>query len=137
GFTVRGHVREKDGVLVALLAAAMAAEAPLDDRVDALLAEHGDVRQGKVGVDCPDDRKAAALAALADALPERIAGEPVESVNDADGLKALLADGSWVLVRPSGTEPKLRVYAEAADEARVQELLEAGRALVEAHVGES
>jgi phosphomannomutase len=131
GFTIRGHVREKDGVLVALLAAAMAAERALDDRVDGLLEAHGAVHQGKIGVDCPDDRKAAAIATIAESLPDEIAGQPVESVNDADGAKALLADGSWILVRPSGTEPKLRVYAEAADEARVKALLDAGRKLVE------
>ncbi|MFB6354568.1 MAG: phosphoglucomutase/phosphomannomutase family protein [Halobacteriales archaeon] len=131
GFTVRGHVREKDGVLVGLLAAALAAERPIDDRVDALLAAHGEVHQGKTGVNCPDDRKAGVVAELADSLPDAVAGQAVESVNDADGVKALLADGSWVLVRPSGTEPVLRVYAEAADEGRVDELLAAGRELVE------
>jgi len=130
GFTVRGHVREKDGVLVALYAAAMAAERPFDDRVDDLLEAHGTVRQGKLGVDCPDDRKPAVLAAVVDALPASVAGRAVESVNDADGVKALLEDGSWLLVRPSGTEPTLRVYAEAADEARVAALLAAGRDLV-------
>ena len=57
-------------------------------------------------------------------------GTAVEKVGTADGFKLLLADGSWLLVRPSGTEPKLRVYAEAGDEARVAELLEAGTDIV-------
>ena len=130
GFTVRGHVREKDGVLVALLAAAMAAQRPLDARVDALLEAHGAVQQGKTGVDCPEGQKAEVLERLGGALPSAVAGTPVRSVNDADGLKALLEDGSWLLIRPSGTEPVLRIYAEAADEARVEELLAAGRDLV-------
>jgi phosphomannomutase len=52
-------------------------------------------------------------------------------VNDTDGFKILLEDGSWLLVRPSGTEPKMRVYAEAHSEERVAELLDAGRELVE------
>jgi phosphomannomutase len=60
-----------------------------------------------------------------------VAGVDVDRVNDVDGFKILLADGSWLLVRPSGTEPKLRVYAEAGSEGRVGELLEAGRELVE------
>ncbi|QCW04860.1 phosphoglucomutase/phosphomannomutase family protein [Natrinema pallidum] len=130
GFTVRGHVREKDGVLMALLAALMHAEAPLDDRVDRLLAEHGTVVQDKRSVDCPDDEKSRVLAALEDAIPETVAGTAVENVNTADGFKLLLADGSWLLVRPSGTEPVLRVYAEAEDEERIGELLEAGQELV-------
>ena len=131
GFSVRGHVREKDGVLMALLSAAAAAEEPFDERVARLLAEHGEVHQSRVSVDCPDAEKARVVGEIEDALPDRVAGIEVERVNDADGFKVLLADGSWLLVRPSGTEPKLRVYAEAASEARVGELLGAGRALVE------
>ena len=116
---------------MALVAAAAASEESYDDRVERLLDVHGEVHQSKVSVDCPDDRKAAVVAALADALPDAVAGVEVERVNDADGFKALLADGSWLLVRPSGTEPKMRVYAEAESEARVAALLDAGRDLVE------
>jgi phosphomannomutase len=131
GFTVRGHVREKDGVLMALLAATMHADEPLDDRVDRLLSEHGTVVQNKISVACPDSEKSRVLADLEGVIPETVAGTAVEDVNTADGFKLLLADGSWVLVRPSGTEPVLRVYAEAGDEERVGELLEAGEELVE------
>ncbi len=130
GFSVRGHVREKDGVLTALLAAAIEADRPVDRRVEALLAEHGEIHQDKASVDCPDDRKAAAIDALGERIPGDVAGEPVEDVVTADGFKLLLADGSWVLVRPSGTEPVLRVYAEADSRERVAALLDAGRDLV-------
>ncbi|WP_290810810.1 phosphoglucomutase/phosphomannomutase family protein [Halovivax sp.] len=131
GFTVRGHVREKDGVLIALLAAAMHAEEPLDERVDRLLDEHGTVVQDKRSVPCPESEKRRVLDALADAIPGAVAGVAVEDVNTADGFKLLLADGSWLLVRPSGTEPVLRVYGEATDEGRLTTLLEEGVALVE------
>jgi phosphomannomutase len=131
GFSVRGHVREKDGVLMALFAAAMEAEESIDARVDRLLETHGEIHQDRVSVDCPDGEKDRVVAAIGDALPGTVAGVAVEDVNDADGYKILLADGSWLLVRPSGTEPKLRIYAEAEAEARVAELLEAGRGIVE------
>ncbi len=131
GFTVRGHVREKDGVLMALLAAAMHAAEPLDERVDRLLEDHGTVVQDKISVDCPDDEKERVISDLEDEIPKTVAGTDVEDINTADGFKLLLADGSWLLVRPSGTEPVLRVYAEAADDERVRTLLEAGRELVE------
>ncbi|WP_336035596.1 phosphoglucomutase/phosphomannomutase family protein [Halobacterium yunchengense] len=131
GYMMRGHVRNKDGVLMALVAAAAASERPVDDRLDAVEAEFGAVHQDKVSVDCPDDRKSAVLDELADRLPEAVAGVAVDRVNDADGFKILLADGSWLLVRPSGTEPKLRVYAEADSPGRVEALLVAGRDLVE------
>ena len=131
GFGVTDHLLNKDGVLVALLAARAHAERPIQDRLADIRAEHGDVVQDRVSVDCPDDRKAPVLRALGDELPDAVAGVAVERVNEVDGFKALLADGSWLLMRPSGTEPKLRVYAEAESRARVDELLAAGRELVE------
>ena len=131
GFSVRGHVREKDGVLMALLSAAAAAEEPFDDRLARIRETHGDIVADKVSVDCPDDRKTAVLSALEAEIPDAVAGHDVERVVTADGFKLLLDDGSWLLVRPSGTEPVLRIYAEAGDETAVRERLAAGRDLVE------
>ncbi|MEF8808717.1 phosphoglucomutase/phosphomannomutase family protein [Natronomonas sp.] len=130
GFGVTGHLRNKDGVLVALLVAAAHSEESLDDRLDRLREAHGDIAQDRISVDCPDERKAAVIEDLDGSLPDRVAGVEIESVNDTDGFKMVLEDGSWLLVRPSGTEPKLRVYAEAESRQRVEELLEAGRDLV-------
>ena len=129
GFSLRGHVREKDGVLMALLVASAERRKPLDDRLDLLLEEHGEIHQDKISLDCPDSEKSRVISALGEAIPERVAGEAVEDVVTADGFKLLLADGSWLLVRPSGTEPKMRAYAEAGSEERVEELLSAGRSL--------
>ncbi|UIP00135.1 phosphoglucomutase/phosphomannomutase family protein [Halobaculum sp. CBA1158] len=131
GFSVRGHVREKDGVLLALLAAAAESEESYDDRVDRLEAEHGRIVADKVSVDCPDDRKERVLADLAEHIPDEVAGEAVADVVTVDGFKLLLADGSWLLVRPSGTEPKMRVYAESGSEADTAAVLAEGRELVE------
>ncbi|SEH17610.1 Phosphomannomutase [Natronorubrum sediminis] len=131
GFTVRGHVREKDGVMMALFAAAMDAEEPLDERVDRLLSEHGTVVQNKRSVACPDHEKSRVLSDLEAEIPDSVADTDVEDVNTADGFKLQLTDGSWLLIRPSGTEPVLRVYAEATDESRVDELLTAGEGLLE------
>ncbi|MFB6095971.1 MAG: phosphoglucomutase/phosphomannomutase family protein [Haloferacaceae archaeon] len=131
GFSVRGHVREKDGVLMALLAAAATAAEPYDDRVDDLVAEFGEIHFEKVNVACPDDEKARVIDDLEGEIPESVAGRAVEKVVTADGFKLLLADGSWLLVRPSGTEPKMRVYAEADSEAAVSAVLEDGERLVQ------
>ena len=134
GFGVTAHLRNKDGVLLALLVAAAASERALDDRVAALFDAHGEVHQDRVSVDCPDDRKPAVLEGLEAAIGDEVAGTPVEGVNTVDGFKVALADGTWLLVRPSGTEPKMRVYAEATSAERVEDLLAAGRALVAPHV---
>lgn len=130
GFSIRGHVREKDGILMALVVALMEAEEPIDHRIDRLVDAHGEIIQDKSSVDCPDHRKADVLAAVGDALPDRVGDTSVASVTDVDGYKATLEDGSWLLVRPSGTEPKLRVYAEAGDPDDVKALLAEGRELV-------
>jgi phosphomannomutase len=131
GFGVTAHLRNKDGVLLAFLTAAAEAEQPLDDRIDDLVAAHGEICQDRTGVDCPNDRKPEVLEQLEDALPGTIAGVAVADVSRVGGFKIVLADDTWLLVRPSGTEPKLRVYAEAGSEQRVERLLEAGRDLVE------
>ncbi|MGM0591870.1 MAG: phosphoglucomutase/phosphomannomutase family protein [Halobacteriota archaeon] len=131
GFSIRGHVREKDGVLMALVAAAAAVEEDFDDRVDRLLEAHGDIVAGKIGMVCPDSQKARVIDDLAEEIPDEVADREVADVVTLDGFKLLLDDGSWLLVRPSGTEPKMRVYAEAGSEAGVEALLAAGRELVE------
>jgi phosphomannomutase len=131
GFGVTDHLRNKDGVLIAGLAAAAHTADPLGERLASVRETYGEVHQDRVSVDCPDERKAGVLAALAEDLPGTVAGVDVDRVNDVDGFKILLADGSWLLVRPSGTEPKLRVYAEAGSDERVAALLDAGRDLVE------
>ncbi|TKR25575.1 phosphoglucomutase/phosphomannomutase family protein [Natronomonas salsuginis] len=131
GFGITAHLRNKDGVLIALVVAAAHGEEPLDDRLDRLRAEYGDIVQDRRSIDCPDDRKAAVLDRLGEELPETVAGSAIDRVGRTDGFKLFLSDGSWVLVRPSGTEPKLRVYAEAGSDERVDELLSAGMALLE------
>jgi len=131
GFGLTSHLRNKDGVLLALLAAAIDAERPYDERIAALLDRHGNIVQDRISVGCPDDRKAAVLDELDDALPDEVAGASVERVSAVDGFKIFLDGGDWLLVRPSGTEPKLRVYAEAGSQGRADELLAAGRELVE------
>jgi len=69
------------------------------------------------------------VARLQAAAPTTLAGETVRDVHTFDGIKFVLADDSWLLIRPSGTEPVLRVYAEGHDTEQVRALLEAGRAL--------
>ena len=66
----------------------------------------------KLSVPCPDDRKATAMTALEEALPGVF---PEAGVDTDHGVRLDLPDGSWTLVRPSGTEPYLRIYAESED----------------------
>lgn len=131
GFGIASHLRNKDGILLALVVAAAQSEESLDDRLDRIRDEYGNIVQDRRSVDCPDNQKAAVLNELESDLPETIAGTEIDRIGRADGFKLLLADGSWLLVRPSGTEPKLRIYAETETRDRIEELLSAGEALLE------
>jgi len=71
------------------------------------------------------------LSDLADHIPESVAGSAVANTVTLDGFKLLLEDGSWLLIRPSGTEPKLRVYGEASSPERLETLLDEGVDIVE------
>ncbi len=72
--------------------------------------------------------KAALLQTLHEMAPDEVAGVKLTGIGDLDGIKYRFADGSWLLMRPSGTEPVLRVYAEASTPEQVQALLEVGEA---------
>jgi phosphomannomutase len=71
-------------------------------------------------------------AKLAAAPPSAVAGSPVLEVITTDGVKLRLGPSHWLMLRFSGTEPLLRLYCEAPNEARVAEVLGWARALAEA-----
>jgi phosphomannomutase len=73
------------------------------------------------------------LVDLLEKAPETLAGQPVTrtvSLQTGDGFKFFVADGSWLLVRTSGTEPLVRIYTEATSEATQEAMIEAGQKLV-------
>lgn len=131
GYGLRRHLPNKDGVLVALLACAAHRAQSLDARIDELFATHGSIQQGRRSVDVADDAKADILEQLRSELPGTVAGTTVTERSTVDGVKCVLEDGAWLLVRPSGTEPKFRIYAEATDRERVERLLTAGAELID------
>jgi phosphomannomutase len=73
------------------------------------------------------------LVDLREKAPETLAGQPVTRtvlLQTGDGFKFFVADGSWLLVRTSGTEPLVRIYTEATSEATQEAMIEAGQKLV-------
>ncbi|MGH9942928.1 MAG: phosphoglucomutase/phosphomannomutase family protein, partial [Pyrinomonadaceae bacterium] len=128
GLSIRGHYPEKDGILACLLAAeAVAARgASLGEQLSDLYGRVGRLEAKRVGVRLTPEIQAS-LAEKLKAEPASFGGRQVVRVNRADGVKFILADGSWLLLRPSGTEPLVRIYAEAETEQDLEVLLEQGR----------
>jgi len=76
-----------------------------------------------------EDQRRTIIKRVSDGLPQSIGGVKVVKPDKTDGFKLNLADTSWLLIRFSGTEPVLRIYAESDSLARVEKLLETGREL--------
>lgn len=134
GISFLGHIPEGDGVLMGLLALEMVAASgePLDSLVEKLLQEVGPAHYQRLDLRLQRPvSKERLVKRLSEAAPGEIGGVGVARVSDRDGVKYLLEDDSWLLIRPSGTEPVLRVYAEAGHPERLEQLLEYGRQVAE------
>jgi len=129
GIGIKGHIPEGDGILMGLLLLEIIADAgaPLHELIDDI--------QRQVGPTCytrTDLRlrhpvnKREMVARLSEGAPPSISGLRVREVSTLDGVKYRMDDDSWLLIRPSGTEPVLRVYAEAQDEEGLKALLAFG-----------
>ena len=132
GLSIRGHVPEKDGILACLLVAEMIAarQAPLEEQLSALFRGVGrEYWPLRTNLYLPEDVKARAVERLKSAFSEFL-GKRVAQTDRTDGLKLVFGDGSWILLRLSGTEPLMRVYTESATPEESARLAEAARAWV-------
>ncbi|RNC66039.1 MAG: phosphoglucomutase/phosphomannomutase family protein [Desulfuromonadales bacterium] len=131
GLGVKGHIPERDGILMGLLLLeAMAATGKgLRQLLDETMDEIGRFFYRRIDLPIAQEAKEQLIAKLKSGGIATIAGRPVAGENFRDGFKFLFADGSWLLIRPSGTEPVLRLYSEAGDPAVVEEFLVAAREL--------
>jgi phosphomannomutase len=131
GFGFRGHIPERDGVLAGLYFAEMIVrrQKPLSQILRELFEKVGphayNRRDVRVPRDGYEDLKQQIYDRFAATKPTEIAGRKVVRVRDDDGFKFYLEDGSWTLVRFSGTEPLIRVYSEAPSQDEVNQLIEA------------
>ena len=116
GMTMRGHLPEKDGILACLLIVEMVAArgASLGEQLKSLFKRvGGEFWPLRTNLHLPEDVKTRTVERLKSDFSQFL-GRPVKNLDRTDGLKLEFADGSWVLLRLSGTEPLLRVYTEAA-----------------------
>ncbi len=128
GLSIRGHLPEKDGIIACLLAVEAVAVRgkSLTEQLNELYARVGKLESGRIGVKL-DKEVAAELKEKLAQEPSEIGGRNIESINRMDGVKFMFTNGSWMLMRPSGTEPMVRIYAESEDKQELEVLLEQGR----------
>ena len=131
GLSIQGHVPEKDGILACALVAEMIAHTgktllelrnDLFSRVGTFFTARDDISV--------DEGVRKRLDGIIDSPPESFANVEVAKINRLDGCQLLLADDSWFLLRPSGTEPIVRCYSEANSQQRLQQIVQAGRTLL-------
>lgn len=131
GLTIKGHVPEKDGILACLLVAEMVSREgkSITEMLNNLYSEVGPVLTRRINIHL-EMKAGDGLKERLKTPPPSFAGLSIEKVVTVDGTKLVLANGSWVLIRPSGTEPVVRLYAESFSEEDLNKLIEAGKALI-------
>jgi phosphomannomutase len=134
GISFKGNIPEGDGVLMGLLLVEIVASSnkSLSDLIDGLLKDFGPAfyRRRDLRLKHPVE-KSAMVTNLVNNPPNKIGGEIVSNLMTIDGVKYIMGDESWLLIRPSGTEPVLRVYAEGRTEEMLEALLGFGEMVAE------
>jgi len=131
GLSILGHVPEKDGILACLLIIEMLAydKKPLKKIRQELQDRFGNFCSVKTNAPIMDE-----LEQLIERLnlkpPLSLAGFSVWRIDQTDGFKFILRDGSWLGLRPSGTEPMVRIYAEATSPAKLEQLIQSGKDII-------
>jgi phosphomannomutase len=122
------HIPERDGMAAGLFLLELLATGRVS--VDKLLAQlesqFGPHHYGRIDTHYPLERRAPLMASLKAGPPAKLLRSPLAGMKTFDGVKFVAADSSWLMLRGSGTEPILRIYAEARSAAEVRKLLEFG-----------
>lgn len=131
GYGFRGHVPDRDGILAALYFLDLMVKT---GKTPSQLLKHlfsltGTHHYNRTDVHFPPGERENIINRIKNDLPEKINDIKVDQLNTIDGFKYILSDGSWLLIRFSGTEPLLRIYAESDSLQKVEGLLRTGKKL--------
>jgi phosphomannomutase len=128
GIGFAGHIPERDGIAAGLMLLELLATERVS--VNKMLAgmekQFGPHRYGRIDTHYPLEKRASLMEFLKNHPPEKLLRSPLADMKTFDGVKFIAADSSWLMLRGSGTEPVLRIYAEAKSDAGVQKLLKLG-----------
>jgi len=122
GLSIKDHIPEKDGLLANLLLLEIQAYLKnkygslyLSDYLEKIYKEFGTFYNTRLDLDVPDKRKDAIIEYFSGLENYNLGNKAVRELSNIDGAKIIFDDGSWVLVRASGTEPLIRCYIESTD----------------------
>lgn len=133
GLSIINHVPEKDGILACLLIAEMVSYEKKDISyiLENLYKKYGRFYTRRINFKISDNIDVSNLVEkLKKNPPLKIVNNSVWRIDHTDGFKFMFKNGAWLGLRPSGTEPLVRIYAEAHDEKLLNELVEAGKKIV-------
>ena len=133
GIGVLGYIPERDGPLMSLMLLETMAtrKKRLEEQIAELMAEFGPHEYQRVDLHPEPAKMPAVVKSLTEDNPDEIAGLKVQKIDRTDGTKFFFDNDAWLLLRASGTEPVVRVYAESSSQEKVSELIAAGLGLVE------
>lgn len=126
GIAVKGHIPERDGIYIGLVIAEMVVSSgkKLSELVQGLSDDYGSHAYYRSDLHTLEEKKTAMMEYCKAGKLSEVAGQKVVKREFLDGVKHHLENGSWLMVRQSGTEPVLRIYAEASDQAEARKLVE-------------
>jgi phosphomannomutase len=128
GIGFQGHVPERDGILAGLMLLELLAteRKTVNQLIAGLEKQFGPHCYERIDANFPIEKRAALMEFCKFNPPSTLLRSPVAEVKSFDGAKFIATDGSWLMLRGSGTEPILRIYAEAKSDAAAQKLLKLG-----------
>lgn len=132
GIGFKNYVPERDGTLAGLLVVEMMAQRrkPLSRILKDMQAKFGNFYQERIDLKYPNEKKKKLFNHLKNSPPHKLLDKKISYIQSYDGIKFIAEDKSWILFRASGTEPILRIYAEAHTKSALRKLLNFGKTLV-------
>ena len=131
GYGFRGHIPERDAIPAGLyfLDFMVKTGKTPSQLLTHLYSKVGEHYYDRIDLHFPEEKRQAIIKRVRDGAPMSIENVKVARLDTQDGFRFILADNSWLLIRFSGTEPILRIYAETNDTERVKRMLQFGREL--------
>jgi phosphomannomutase len=128
GIGFPGHIPERDGILAGLVLLELLAteRQSINKLIARLEKQFGPHRYARIDCRFPLEKRPVLMEHCKNHPPARLLRSPVAEVKSYDGVKFIAENGAWLMLRGSGTEPILRIYAEAASDREAQQLLKVG-----------